>query len=107
MSQSSSTPTANQAANLAMLFLQRVEASPDHEAFRYPDGDASDAWASVTWKQAAERVEALAAGLLAQGVAAEDRIGIASATRLEWILAALALIGVRSSPGWGCSWRHS
>ncbi len=40
----------------------------------------------------AERVEALAAGLLSLGVAAEDRIGIASATRLEWILADLAIL---------------
>jgi long-chain acyl-CoA synthetase len=37
-------------------------------------------------------VEALAAGLLALGVESEDRIGIASATRLEWILADLAIL---------------
>ena len=91
MSQSSSTPSA-QAANLAMLFLQRVEASADNEAFRYPDDNANGGWASVSWKQAVERVEALAAGLLAQGLAAEDRIGIASTTRLEWILADLAIM---------------
>jgi long-chain acyl-CoA synthetase len=89
MSQNSSTPPANQAQNLAQLFLHRVEASPDKEAFRYLDNDD---WASVTWKQAAERVEALAAGLLALGVAAEERIGIASTTRLEWILADLAVM---------------
>jgi long-chain acyl-CoA synthetase len=89
MSQTSLTPTATQAPNLAMLFLQRVEASADKEAFRYPEnGD----WTSVTWKQTAERVDALAAGLLALGVAAEDRIGIASTTRFEWILADLAIM---------------
>jgi long-chain acyl-CoA synthetase len=87
MSQTSLNPTATQAPNLAMLFLQRVEASADKEAFRYPENGG---WTSVTWKQAAERVEALAAGLLALGVSAEDRIGIASTTRLEWILADLA-----------------
>ncbi|MGO9549606.1 AMP-dependent synthetase/ligase, partial [Mycobacterium sp.] len=87
MSQTSPTPT--RAPNLAQLFLQRVEASGDNEAFRFPEnGD----WTSVTWKQVAERVEALAAGLLSLGVAAEDRIGIASATRLEWILADLAIL---------------
>jgi long-chain acyl-CoA synthetase len=74
---------------LAQLFLQRVEKSGDNEAFRIPEnGD----WTSVTWKQAADRVEALAAGLLSLGVEAEDRIGIASATRLEWILADLAIL---------------
>ena len=78
-----------QAPNLALLFLNRVEASSDREAFRYPDGDK---WVSVTWRQAAERVEALAAGLLALGVAPEDRIGIASTTRFEWIAADLAII---------------
>jgi len=87
MTQSSPSPTSTHAPNLALLFLQRVAASGDKEAFRYPDGDR---WTSVTWKQAAERVEALAAGLLALGVSAEDRIGIASTTRLEWILADLA-----------------
>ncbi len=87
MSQTSPTPT--RAPNLAQLFLQRVEASGDNEAFRFPEnGD----WTSVTWKQVAERVEALAAGLLSLGVSAEDRIGIASATRLEWILADLAIL---------------
>src|ERR1700758_3097814 len=89
MSQTSLTPTATQAPNLAMLFLQRVEASADKEAFRYPENGG---WTSVTWKQTAERVEALAAGLLALGVAAEDRIGIASTTRFEWILADLAIL---------------
>ena len=87
MSQTSPTPT--RAPNLAQLFLQRVEASGDNEAFRFfENGD----WTSVTWKQVAERVEALAAGLLSLGVSAEDRIGIASATRLEWILADLAIL---------------
>ena len=61
MSQTSLTPTATQAPNLAMLFLNRVAASADREAFRYPENGK---WASVTWKQAAERVEVLAAGLL-------------------------------------------
>jgi long-chain acyl-CoA synthetase len=89
MSQTSVTPKSTKAANLAQLFLNRVEASADKEAFRYPD---KNGWTSVTWKQAAERVEALAAGLLSLGVEPEDRTGIASTTRLEWILADLAIL---------------
>ncbi|MBV9319691.1 MAG: AMP-binding protein, partial [Mycobacterium sp.] len=89
MSQSNLFPIANRVPNLALLFLSRVEASPDREAFRYLDnGD----WTSVSWKQTAERVEALAAGLLALGIAPEDRIGIAATTRYEWILADLATV---------------
>src|SRR6202051_2879077 len=87
MANTSASP--DRANNLAQLFLQRVEKSGDNEAFRIPEnGD----WTSVTWKQAADRVEALAAGLLSLGVEAEDRIGIASATRLDWILADLAIL---------------
>ncbi|HWF69899.1 MAG TPA: AMP-binding protein [Mycobacterium sp.] len=89
MSQTSLTPTGTRAPNLALLFLHRVEASADREAFRYPENGK---WVSVTWKQTAERVEALAAGLLALGVAPENRIGIASTTRFEWILADLAIM---------------
>jgi long-chain acyl-CoA synthetase len=89
MTQTSPSPTPTQAPNLARLFLQRVEASGDREAFRYPENGK---WTSVTWKEAAERVEVLAAGLLSLGVAAEDRVGIASTTRLEWILADLAIL---------------
>ncbi len=85
----SQTSTPTEAANLAQLFLQRVEKSGDNEAFRIPEnGD----WTSVSWKQAAERVEILAAGLLSLGIEPEDRIGIASTTRLEWILADLAIL---------------
>src|SRR5271156_1565398 len=88
MSQTSVTAPTH-APNLAQLFLQRVEKSGDNEAFRIPEnGD----WTSVTWNQAAERVEALAAGLLSLGVEPEDRIGIASATRLEGGLADLAIL---------------
>jgi long-chain acyl-CoA synthetase len=87
MAKTSASP--DRANNLAALFLQRVEKSGDKEAFRIPeDGD----WKSVSWKQAAERVEALAAGLLSLGVQPEDRIGIASTTRLDWILADLAIL---------------
>jgi len=87
MANTSASP--DRADNLAQLFLQRVEKSGDNEAFRIPEnGD----WTSVTWKQAADRVEPLAAGLLSLGVSPEDRIGIASTTRLDWILADLAIL---------------
>lgn len=75
--------------NVAVLFLDRVATSPNSEAFRYPQGDA---WESITWKQAGDRVEALAAGLLSLGLESEQRVGIASSTRYEWILADLAVM---------------
>src|SRR6476469_5042239 len=76
-------------ANGAVQFFDRVTATPDAEAFRFPRGEA---WESVTWKQAGDRVEALAAGLVSLGVQPEQRVGIASGTRYEWILADLAIM---------------
>ena len=79
----------NLAPNMAVMFLDRVEKSSEREAFRYPVGDT---WESVTWKQAGERVTSLAAGLLSLGVEPEQRVGIASNTRYEWIVADLAIM---------------
>jgi long-chain acyl-CoA synthetase len=80
---------ATGAPNLAALFVNRVEATPDKEAFRYLDHGR---WVSVTWRDAAARVESLAAGLLALGIEPEQRVGISSNTRYEWILADLAIM---------------
>ncbi len=79
----------NLAQNVAVLFLDRVATSPQSEAYRFPVGEA---WESVTWKQAGERVSRLAAGLLSLGLTSEQRVGIASGTRYEWILADLAVM---------------
>ena len=77
------------APNVAVQFLDRVAVSPDTEAFRYPRGDD---WESVTWQEAGDEVERLAAGLLSLGLTSEQRVGIASGTRYEWILADLAIM---------------
>jgi long-chain acyl-CoA synthetase len=75
------------ARSLAHLFWDHVEVTPDAVAYYYPiDGG----WQESTWGQAAELVEALAAGLVSLGVGVEDRVAIVSRTRYEWILAALA-----------------
>jgi long-chain acyl-CoA synthetase len=75
--------------NVAVQFLERVAKSPHREAFRFPEGDG---WASVTWKQAGDEVSRIAAGLLSLGVQSEQRVGIASGTRYEWILADLGIM---------------
>ncbi len=77
------------AENVAALFANRVMATPGKEAFRYP---GHGAWVSSTWADTAARVASLAAGLLALGIEPEQRIGIASATRYEWIVADLAIM---------------
>ena len=83
------TAIENRAPNVGRQFFDRVQASPDREAFRFPRGEQ---WESVTWKETGDRVTTLAAGLVALGIEPEQRVGIASATRFEWILADLAIM---------------
>ena len=71
------------------LFLERIARTPDREAYRYPVGDD---WRSLTWKEAGARVKAIAAGLLSLGLGREDRVGILSGTRYEWVLIDLGIL---------------
>ena len=86
----------NRPPSVAALFIERVAATPDGEAYRYPvppaGGSGPDAWRSLSWGQAAKRVYAIAAGLLELGVQPEQRVALASNTRVEWILADLGVM---------------
>jgi long-chain acyl-CoA synthetase len=77
------------ALSLARLFRDRVAATPDAEAFRYP---TETGWPSVTWADVDATVRTMAAGLLALGIDPEDRIAVLSTTRIEWIYADLAIM---------------
>ncbi|MFJ7410232.1 AMP-dependent synthetase/ligase [Streptomyces sp. NPDC098077] len=86
----------NRPPSVAALFIDRVAATPDGEAYRYPVPSASgagpDDWKSLSWGQASERVYAIAAGLIALGVRPEERVALCSATRVEWILIDLGVM---------------
>ncbi|MFH9264033.1 AMP-dependent synthetase/ligase [Streptomyces sp. NPDC017546] len=86
----------NRPPSVAVLFMDRVAATPDREAYRYPvpsaSGTGPDDWKSLSWGQASERVYAVAAGLIALGVRPEERVALASATRVEWVLIDLGVM---------------
>ena len=77
------------APSVAEMFLDRVAATPQREAFRYRH---EDGWESVTWQQVGDRVRLLAAGLISLGIAPEDRVALASSTRYEWVLVDFAVM---------------
>ncbi|AWB91768.1 AMP-dependent synthetase/ligase [Aeromicrobium chenweiae] len=79
----------NRPTSVSAMFFDRVRNSGSREAYRYPDKD--EVWQSLTWAQTGDRVTRLAAGLVALGIQPEERIAIASGTRLEWILSDLAI----------------
>ena len=79
--------------SIAELLSRRVHDTPDREAYRYPvGGDGNESWRSMTWRQAGERIKAIAAGLLSLGLDREQRVGILSNTRVEWLLADLGIM---------------
>ncbi|MGW8376171.1 long-chain fatty acid--CoA ligase [Streptomyces sp. ODS28] len=86
----------NRPPSVATLFLERVEATPEAEAYRYPvppaSGEGPDEWRSYSWAEAAQHVYGIAAGLMDLGVRPEERVAIASNTRVEWILSDLGVL---------------
>ena len=84
------------APSIAHLFRQRVAASGSREALQYlvPDTgtESGERLERLTWDQTRERADLWAAGLVALGVGLEDRVAIASTTRVEWVLADLAIM---------------
>lgn len=80
---------ATPAASVGQLILDRVAESGTQEAFQAPTPDGG--WRSYTWNQAYQIASEAAAGLVAIGVEPEQRVAIASNTRLEWILADYAI----------------
>ncbi len=77
------------AQSFGHLFVDRVNKTPAGEAFRYRSGDE---WVSLTWAQTKDRVFQLAAGLVELGVQPQQRVAIASTTRIEWLLADLSIL---------------
>ena len=73
----------NRAPSVARMFVDRVAATPNAEAFRYlPNGE----WATVTWRNIGDRVNLVAAGLISLGIRPEERVALASGTRYEWVV---------------------
>jgi len=74
---------------VAHLFRERVAASREAVAYHYPVGEE---WRQATWDDTGDLVNAMAAGLIAIGIGAEEPVAIMSSTRFEWILADLAIM---------------
>ena len=83
------TALARRPASVGAMLLDQVQASASKEAFRYLEDER---WVSLTWQQTKDKTFQLAAGLRSLGIGLEDRVAIASGTRMEWILADLAIM---------------
>ena len=73
------------------MFLKRIAASPDGDAFGHPaPDDSGPVW--LTWGQVGQRAKAIAAGLRSLGIGTEDRVAILASTRIEWVIADLGIM---------------
>ncbi len=85
----SENATLQRSSSVGAMLVSQVEASSGREAFRYLEGGR---WVSLTWRETKEKAFVLAAGLLSLGIELEERVAIASGTRIEWIFADLAIM---------------
>ena len=79
------TALPRHAPTLAHSIQERVARTPDRRAYQYPRSDGT--WAVMTWRDVGAEMTAIAAGLLSLGLEPEDRVAIASSTRIQWVLA--------------------
>ena len=56
--------------------------------------EGPEGWRPVPWEEAADRVDALAHGLLARGVRGGDAVAVLARTRLEWVLLDWAIMAI-------------
>lgn len=76
--------------SFSSMFLHRIQKTAKEDAYYYPD--AQDNWQTLTWEQVGEKVKALTGGLRALGINLEERGAILCNTRVDWILADLAIL---------------
>jgi long-chain acyl-CoA synthetase len=87
------TGTPRDRTTLARLLWDRAAASPDHLAFRHEVGrPGRTAAEDLTWAHTRGLVEPLAAGLAGLDVRPGDRVALLSRTRLDGVLAHLAVL---------------
>ena len=75
--------------NLISLFLTRAQEKSD-EPFLWAKREGE--WRSISWREAARQVAALAASLKAIGLEPGDRVALVSENRPEWLIADLSIM---------------
>ncbi len=90
-------PELRSRRTIGALWLESAAARGPRPAYLV---ETDEGWRPVSWAEAAARVDDLANGLLALGLAKGEPFGILASTRLEWVLFdyALALVGAIAVP---------
>ncbi len=82
-----------QAGTLAGLFRERVERSPDADAYiQYDDGEAR--WRAFTWRETADEIGRWQQALLKEGLQAGERVAMMLRNCREWVIFDQAALGL-------------
>jgi len=77
--------------SLPQMFFEQAEAYGDRPfLFRKLEGT----YRGITWREAADRVCRIAAGLKARGIGPGDRVALVSENRPEWLIADMAVMSI-------------
>ena len=77
--------------NLAEMFFAQAERLADRDRYLAKRGAR---WENVAWRDSAERVREIAAGLIDSGVQVEEKVALLCSTRPEWVEIDLAVLSV-------------
>jgi len=80
------------AETLALMFMERARTNPDI-VMQYSK-DANNVFQPTSYRELVEEVGALAAGLAGIGLARDNKIGLISDNRKEWLMCDLAILGL-------------
>jgi len=84
--------------NISVMVDQAWARYSDRNLLSHTKPDNPSLWTHVTGAEARERVDAIAKGLVARGVAAGERVGIMARTRIEWTLLDFAIWAAGAIP---------
>ena len=87
------TPYTPPMPNVLVAFVDRISNHAKEPALMCKRGDV---WETLTWELYGAKVRQLAQALAASGIAAGDRVGLISATRVEWVVSDLAILANRA-----------
>ncbi len=85
--------SVEQAKTLDGLFNERVQCSPEAEAYRYYDEDR-EIWCGYTWTQMYAQVALWQAALIRESLTPGDRVAVMIRNRPEWVMFDQAALGL-------------
>ncbi|MGE0088291.1 MAG: long-chain fatty acid--CoA ligase [Bacteroidales bacterium] len=80
--------------HVVKIVRDRISKYRDREVFRYKDKSTLK-YKSISWNQLGSQIDTLSNVLLSLGFGFNDKIGIFSANRYEWVITDLAIMAIR------------